>query len=612
MSSDFSGGVPDFYGGARSNLIPMNNAQPQIQFPHRPDGVSQNLYRRPTFIGKRSLAAFQQQQFQFLQQQQQQQQQQFQFLQQQKQQEHQGLGFYLRNVKPRSYQQASPISPLDYSVSSSSISSEFSPMIARHPLPISTVNTNGVLSSGNPNCSAVASYLNQVHNSLYQESEEKMMNRLHELEKQLLEDNNEDEEDTVSVVTNNDEWSETIKNLITPISNHLSPASSTSSCSSSMESPPVSSPKQSIVEAATAITDGKTNVAVQILTRLAQVADVRGSSEQRLTAYMVSALRSRVNSTEYPPPVMELHSKEHAVSAQNLYEISPCFKLGFMAANLAIVEAVADHPSNKIHVIDFDIGQGGQYLHLLHALATKKTDNPISLKITAISTEFTGRADSSLKSIEDDLKTLANKVGISLIFKIISCTITDLSREKLGIEHDEALAVNFAYRLYRLPDESVTTENLRDELLRRVKGLSPKVVTLVEQELNGNTAAFVARVNEACGYYGALLDSLDATVSRDETGRVKVEEGLSRKLTNSVACEGRDRVERCEVFGKWRARMSMAGFGPRPMSQQIADSLLKRLNSGPRGNPGFNVNEQSGGISFGWMGKTLTVASAWC
>ncbi|XP_006363331.1 scarecrow-like protein 8 [Solanum tuberosum] len=606
MSSDFSGGVPDFYGGAgRSNLIPMNNAQPQIQFPHRPDGASQNFHRRPTFIGKRSLAAFQQQQqFQFLQQQQQ-----FQFLQQQQQQ---GLGFYLRNVKPRSYQQASPISPLDYSVSSSSISSEFSPMTARHPLPISTANTNGVLSSGNPDCSAVASYLNQVQNSLYQESEEKMMNRLHELEKQLLEDNNEEEEDTVSVVTNNDEWSETIKNLITPISNHLSPASSTSSCSSSMESPPVSSPKQSIVEAATAITDGKTNVAVQILTRLAQVADVRGSSEQRLTAYMVSALRSRVNSTEYPPPVMELHSKEHAVSTQNLYEISPCFKLGFMAANLAIVEAVADHPSNIIHVIDFDIGQGGQYLHLLHALATKNTDYPISLKITAITTEFTGRADSRVNSIEDDLKTLANKVGISLIFNIISCSITDLSREKLGIEHDEALAVNFAYRLYRLPDESVTTENLRDELLRRVKGLSPKVVTLVEQELNGNTAAFVARVNEACGYYGALLDSLDATVSKDETGRVKIEEGLSRKLTNSVACEGRDRVERCEVFGKWRARMSMAGFGPRPMSQQIADSLLKRLNSGPRGNPGFNVNEQSGGIRFGWMGKTLTVASAWC
>lgn len=598
MSSDFSGGVPDFYGGVsgRSNLIPMNNPQSQIQFPYRslilPDSASQNLHRRSSFIGKRSLAEFQQQQ-------------QFQ----------QGLGFYLRNVKPRSYRQSSPISPLshvDFSVSSvfspiptnsTMTTNSILPMVRSQPV-ISVANNNG-----SPNCSAVASYLNQVQNSLYQESEEKMMNRLHELEKQLLEDNN---EDTVSVVTNNDEWSETIKNLITPTDNHLSPASSTSSCSSSIESPPVSSLKQSIVEAATAITDGKTNVAVHLLTRLAQVADVKGSSEQRLTAYMVSALRSRVNSVEYPPPVLELHSKEHAISAQNLYEISPCFKLGFMAANLAIVEAVADHPSNKIHLIDFDIGQGGQYLHLLHALAAKKTDNPASLKITAITTEFTGRIDEKVESIGADLRTLANKLGVPLIFNVTSCTITDLSREKLGVEHDEALAVNFAYRLYRLPDESVTTDNLRDELLRRVKGLSPKVVTLVEQELNGNTSAFVARVNEACGYYGALLDSLDATVSRDETGRVKIEEGLNRKIANTVACEGRDRVERCEVFGKWRARMSMAGFGPRPMGQRIADSLFKKLNPGPRGNPGFNVNEQNGGIHFGWMGKTLIVASAWC
>lgn len=616
MSSDFSGGVPDFYGGAggRSTMIPINNTQSQFQFPHRsplsgilPDGAFQNLHRRQTFIGKRSLADFQQQQ-------------QFQFLQRHQQQVQQGLELYHPNVKPRSYQQASlisPLSPIDFSVSSSSIST----MNTRHALPIlqklrsqpviSTANTNGVLSSGNPNCSAVASYLNQVQNSLYQESEEKMMNRLQELEKQLLEDNNEEEEDTVSVVTNNNEWSETIKNLITPSGNHLSPASSTSSCSSSMESPAVSFPKQSIVEAATAITDGKTSVTVEILTRLAQVADIRGSSEQRLTAYMVSALRSRVNSTEYPPPVLELQSKEHAISAQNLYEVSPCFKLGFMAANLAILEAVADHPSTKIHVIDFDIEQGGQYLHLLHTLAAKKLDKPVSLKITAI-TEFMGRVDERVKSIGDDLRTLANKIGVCLNFNAISCKITDLSREKLGVEHDEALAVNFAYKLHRIPDESVTTENLRDELLRRVKWLSPTVVTLVEQELNGNTAAFVARVNETCGYYGALLDSLDATVSRDETGRAKIEKGLSRKMVNSVACEGRDRVERCEVFGKWRARMSMAGFGPRPMSQHIADSLVKRLNSGPRDNPGFTVNEQSGGICFGWMGKTLTVASAWC
>ncbi|XP_009787242.1 scarecrow-like protein 8 [Nicotiana sylvestris] len=639
MSSGFPG---DFYGagGINTGRSTMNNNTLRSQLSGiLPDPATQIVLGRPNLMGKRSLAEFQQQQqFQFLQQQQQQNQQQQMILQQQQQQ--QGLGFYLRNVKPRNYQQASPI---DFSAVASSISSEFSSfssnsnastMNTRHTLPVlQQLRSQPALPSANTNISGflhpgTQNYSTGVHSRatigqelLSQESEKKMMNQLQELEKQLLDDVDDEDGDTVSVVTNN-EWSETIQNLISPCQSQnqnqnqnqklasLSPSSSTSSCASSTESPPISCPKQSITEAATAISEGINHVAVEILTRLSQVSNVRGSSIQRLTAYMVSALRSRVNPTDYPPPVLELHSKEHTVSTQNLYEVSPCFKLGFMAANLAILEALTDHPTNKIHVIDFDVGQGGQYLHLLHALAAKKSEKPAVLKITAF-TELVGGVDDRLNAIGVELKAVANKIGVCLYFNVMACKITDLSREKLGLEHDEALAVNFAFKLYRLPDESVTTENLRDELLRRVKGLSPKVVTVVEQELNGNTAPFLARVNEACGYYGALFDSLDATVSRDNLERVRIEEGLSRKMANSVACEGRDRVERCEVFGKWRARMSMAGFVQRPMSQLVANSLCSKLNSGTRGNPGFTVNEQSGGICFGWMGRTLTVASAW-
>jgi len=138
------------------------------------------------------------------------------------------------------------------------------------------------------------------------------------------------------------------------------------------------------------------------------------------------------------------------------------------------------------------------------------------------------------------------------------------------------------------------------------------VVTLVEQELNTNTAPFMARVNESCAYYGALLDSIESTVARDNPGRVNAEEALSRTFVNSVACEGRDRVERCEVFGKWRARMGMAGFEKRPMSQSVTESLRHQLTSGNRvHHPGFTVKEENGGVCFGWMSRTLTVASAW-
>ncbi|KAL2540181.1 Scarecrow-like protein 8 [Abeliophyllum distichum] len=622
MSSGFSGGGSDLF--TASGRTTMNNLIPQQQVSYRsplagivPDPSSQIMpSRRLDLIGKRSLADFQQQNL----------------IQQQQLQNQNGLGFYMRNVKPRpNYQHASPVSPLSLVDLSpvSSISTEVASISAinrkpRYGVPIlqqlRPQNMNNVpMGTSFPNLAqnGAGSGINTgiVSGQDYfstQESEKKMMNhRLQELEKQLLCD--EDEGEAVSVVTNS-EWSDTIQNLINPTQKPISPSptsSSSSSCASTSASPPLPCPKQSMIDAAVAISDGKTEIALEILTRLHQVANATGTSEQRLAAYLASALKSRVSPSDHPPSVSELYSKEHIFTAQMLYDVSPCFKLGFMAANLAILEATSDQIFNKLHVVDFDIGQGRQYVHLLHALAAKNGGKkPAVLKVTTF-TDFISGGEEKLKLVGDELKVLASKIGVCFSFCILNSNICELTREKLALDSDEALAVNFAFKLYKLPDESVTTENLRDELLRRVKGLSPNVVTVVEQEMNTNTAPLVARVKEACEYYGALFDSLDATVSRENSDRVRIEEGLGRKMSNSVACEGRDRVDRCEVFGKWRARLSMAGFQSRPMSQLVADSLRSKLNSGTRGNPGFTVNELCGGICFGWMGRTLTVASAW-
>ncbi|XP_052208935.1 scarecrow-like protein 8 [Diospyros lotus] len=586
MSSGFSGGAPNFYNAGKS--VAMNNPQ------FLGDPASQIAHRRLDLIGKRSLAEFQNQQQQEL----------------SLHQQQQALELYLRNVKARTFQQASPISPLspvDFSASISpdapSISSASSVSSARYSVPILQQRRQQPIFG--------VSYQNRaVKQEQGQESDKKMMNRLQELEKQLLDDNDEEETDAVSAVTHS-EWSETIQSLISPSQKPISPSptSSSSSCSSSA-SPPTLCPKQSISEAAAAISDRKTEVAAEILTRLSQAGNVRGTSEQRLTAYMAGALQSRLNPTRYPPPFAELYGEEHTASTQKLYEASPCFKLGLMAANLAIVEATSEEKQrlNKLHVVDFDIGHGSHYVHLIRLLSSRKGEgSPASLKITTFA-EY--GSEERLKTVGDWLKALANKAGVSLNFNVLSMKMTDLGPDTLGVEPEESLAVNFSFRLFRLPDESVTTENLRDELLRRVKGLSPRVVTVVEQDLNVNTAPFGARVTEAREYFGALFDSLEATM-RDNPDRVRIEEGLGRKASNIVACEGRDRVERCEVFGKWRARMGMAGFNPNPLSTQLADSVRTGLNSLTRGHPGFTVREETGGICLGWMGRTLTVVSAW-
>ncbi|KAL2947550.1 hypothetical protein AAZX31_20G076900 [Glycine max] len=44
--------------------------------------------------------------------------------------------------------------------------------------------------------------------------------------------------------------------------------------------------------------------------------------------------------------------------------------------------------------------------------------------------------------------------------------IAELTRESLGCDADDVLMVNFAFKLNKIPDESVSTENPRDELLQ--------------------------------------------------------------------------------------------------------------------------------------------------
>ncbi|GKV02940.1 hypothetical protein SLEP1_g15314 [Rubroshorea leprosula] len=203
--------------------------------------------------------------------------------------------------------------------------------------------------------------------------------------------------------------------------------------------------------------------------------------------------------------------------------------------------------------------------------------------------KITGVADNvgegTLRPVGEMLSRFGEKYCVPLKFNIVaSPKLRNLSRGLLGYEPDETLTVNFAFKLYQMSDESMSTHNPKDKLFRRVKGLAPQIVPLVEQEMNTNTASFLTRVREATTYYAALLESINSTVPKDRPKRAKVEV-VSLKIANSVACEGRERVERCKVFGKWRVRLGVAGFELKPLSQNVVrhgkiklmTGLLRRL-----------------------------------
>ncbi|KAK4740707.1 hypothetical protein SAY87_024295 [Trapa incisa] len=600
MSSGFGGGAPEFYsvsgGFPPRSTTTTSQGQPyrshQQQFPgvFLDPSASQIAQQSDTppplsLSGKRTISEFQ---------------------------PAPAFNSLLRSVRPRSYLQRSPLDfsgALSYQRYGNGI---LMPQQLTRPPSVMNLVNGAINLPSNPIPASSPMW------SRTEETETKLKNRLQELEKALLDDD--ETGDDVSAVTNsNSEWSEAMQSLFSPAQNPITSSSPTSSSSPSssvsVPFPAFAISKQSLVEAATAIYEGRNDAAAEILNRFSTASQQGGNSEQRLLEHVLSALKSRVFPAENASPATELSSRDHALSIQMLYDLSPCFKLGFMAANSAILEAAAEHPvAERLHVVDFDIGKGKQYFNLLHALSTRLPGSrrPSVVKITAVSDDASG--EDVLREIGDQLTQAAAKAGVGFEFAVVTQRPSELTRESLGCSLDEALAVNFAFKLHLIPDESVTVENPRDELLRRAKSLQPRVVTLVEHEMNANTAPLAARVNEAFGYYGALLESIESTVAASEGSDWSrlVEEGLSRRLANSLGCEGLNRVERCEVFGKWRARMGMAGFGPRAVSTQTVEWLRSRLSTGKRNNPGFTVKEEcGGGVGLGWLGRNLTVASAW-
>lgn len=288
-------------------------------------------------------------------------------------------------------------------------------------------------------------------------------------------------------------------------------------------------------------------------------------------------------------------------------QVCPYFKFGYMSANGAIAEAMKDE--DRVHIIDFQIAQGSQWITLIQAFAARP-GGPPHIRITGIDDSTSAYArGGGLNIVGGRLSRLAKSCGVPFEFHAAAMSGCEVRPEKLGVRPDEALAVNFAFVLHQVPDESVSTQNHRDRLLRLVKSLSPKVVTLVEQESNTNTSAFFPRFIETLSYYSAMFESIDVSLPRNHKERINVEQHcLARDVVNIIACEGSERVERHELLGKWRSRFAMAGFTPYPLSS-LVNATIKRLLECYCEK--YRLEERDGALYLGWMNRVLVASCAW-
>lgn len=442
---------------------------------------------------------------------------------------------------------------------------------------------------------------------------DKMKLKLQELEKVLLD--NDDSDNHEQSMEIDGEWSGTTCYALL----HDSPKESSSSdsiLSSISTTKEISftttlTPKSLLFECAAAIHNGNWNEASRMINMLRQRVSIQGEPSERIAAYMVEALAARMATSgrglykalkcKNPP------SSDRLSAMQVLFEACPCFRFGFMAANGAILESFKDE--TRVHIIDFDINQGSQYYTLLQTLAETPGKRP-HVRLTGVDDpESVQRVVGGLKIIGQRLEQLAKDLQLSFEFHAVAAETALVSPSILRCQPGEALVVNFAFQLHHMPDESVSTVNLRDQLLRMIKSLKPKLVTVVEQDVNTNTAPFLSRFAEAYNYYSAVFASLDATLGRDSQDRINVEKHcLARDIINVIACEGEERIERYEVAGKWRARMIMAGFSSCPISGNVYNEIQKLIK---QYSDRYKVKEEIGALHFGWEDKILIVSSAW-
>ncbi|XP_073302826.1 scarecrow-like protein 21 isoform X1 [Primulina huaijiensis] len=369
--------------------------------------------------------------------------------------------------------------------------------------------------------------------------------------------------------------------------------------------------RQLLIACAIALFNHKLDEFEKLVVYARSIVSVSGEPIQRLGAYMIEGLiaRKELSGTNIyralkcdTPDSKDLLSYMHI-----LYEICPYLKFGHMAANGAIAEACKNE--DRIHIIDFQIAQGTQWMTLLQALAARPGGAP-HVRITGIDDPVSQHArGGGLAAVGGRFAAVSEKFSIPIEFHAVPVYASDITRALLDVRPGEALAVNFPLQLHHTPDESVDVLNPRDGLLRMIKSLSPTVVTLVEQESNTNTAPFLPRFIEALDFYTAMFESIDVTMARDRKERIKVEEQcLARDIVNIIACEGRERVERHELLGKWCLRFTMAGFRQFPLSSYVNSvirGLLKQYSEH------YTLLETDGAMLLGWKDRYLVSASAW-
>ncbi|KAK4391990.1 Scarecrow-like protein 32 [Sesamum angolense] len=194
--------------------------------------------------------------------------------------------------------------------------------------------------------------------------------------------------------------------------------------------------------------------------------------------------------------------------------------------------------------------------------------------------------------------------------------LRQLNPSQLNLRVDEALVVNCQNWLRYLPDEqmgSSTSSNLiscRDSFLDMVKNLSPRIVTVVDEDCDlGATTGLASRITSCFNYMWIPFDALETFLPKNSPQRIEYEADIGHKIENIIGFEGIQRMERLESFTKLSQRMGDKGFLSVPFCEETVKEVKTLLAEHASG-WGMKKDEDNT-LILTWKGHNSVYATVW-
>ncbi|KAK4593010.1 hypothetical protein RGQ29_017233 [Quercus rubra] len=339
-----------------------------------------------------------------------------------------------------------------------------------------------------------------------------------------------------------------------------------------------------------------------ILARLNHQLSPIGKPFQRAAFYFKEALQLLLHnanntncnaslSLSSPPPPISLIFKIGAY--KSFSEVSPVLQFANFTCNQALLEALDGF--DTIHIIDFDIGFGGQWSSLMQELALRQGGGP-ALKITAFASPST-HDELELGFTQESLKHFATEINLAFEFEFLSLESLNSGSWPLPlrVSESEAIAVN-------LPIGYPLSLPL---VLGFVKQLSPKIVVSLDRGCDQTDVPFPLHIIHAIQSYSGLFESLDA-VNVNQDALQRIERYLLQPGIEKIVMGRRCSPDRTPP---WRSLFLSSGFSPLTFSnftESQAECLVQRTPV-----RGFHVEKNQTSLVLCWQRKELISASVW-